>query len=168
MMTNTKLPLAKRLQELRLQQGLTQKEVVWELKQRFGITARQSYLSQLESGAKDAPSLPLLAALAQVLETSTDYLLGLTDNPLPVREIEEEGQAGGKEGRLSQILARLPREKQDELLSVAEAFIYRNMIDLLLNEVEEIGGKAALNEVLDRLEASLPGSARRLRPLCPK
>lgn len=163
-MSDIKLPLAKRLQESRLQLGMTQKEVVWELKQRYGISARQSYLSQLESGVKDAPSLPLLVALAHVLDTSTDYLLGITDNPLTIREIEEDAQAGGAEGRISQILARLPREKQDELLRVAEGFIYRNMIDLLLTEVETIGGETALNEALDRLEASLPGSARRLRP----
>lgn len=152
-------PLAERLRESRLQLGLTQKEVAQELKKRFGITVRQSYLSQLETGTKDAPTLPLLAALAQVLETSSDYLLGVTDNQLPVRDIEEEAQAGGPGGRLSQILARLPYDKQAEVLSVAEAYIYRNMMELLLNEVEEIGGDAALHNLLNKLEASLPGSA---------
>ena len=163
-MNTYKPPLADRLQDCRVKLGLTQKEIVQELKQRFGITIRQSYLSALETGAKDAPTLPLLAALAQILETSVDYLLGVTDNRMSVREIEQEARAGGTGGKLNQILARLPRKMQAELLSVAEAYIYRNMMDVLLNEVEEIGGDAALSNVLDRLEASLPGSAARRSP----
>jgi transcriptional regulator with XRE-family HTH domain len=164
-MSANKLPLADRLRNSRVELGLTQKEVVRELKTRFGITIRQNYLSQLETGEKTAPALSLLAALAQVLETSADYLLGITENSSTVHDIEEDARAGGPGGKLNQILARLPREKQTELLSVAEAYIYRNMMDILLNEVEVIGGDAALNNVLDRLEASIPGSAtRRPRP----
>lgn len=50
-----------------------------ELAERSGVG--QSYISRLEDG--DAPNVAgiILAKLARALETSTDYLLGLTDNP---------------------------------------------------------------------------------------
>lgn len=164
-MSDKKLPLSERLRERRLEFGWTQSDVANEVKRRFGLSLRPNYLSQLESGVKEAPSLPLLAALAAVLETSTDYLLGVTDNKLAVQAIEDKMKAGGTGGQLNQALARLPRDKQTELLSIAEAYIYRNMMDLLLSEIEEIGGDAALNNALERLEASLPSSAaNRPRP----
>ena len=162
-MSDTKSPLPERLRERRLELGWTQQDVVNELKRRTGIVIRPNHLSNCEQGVK-SPSLPLLAGLAKVLETSADYLLGLTDNKLSVLSIEDRFKAGGAGGQLSQVLARLPRDKQTELMSVAEAFIYRNMMELLLNEIEEIGGDRALSNVLDRLESSLPGSAHRLRP----
>jgi transcriptional regulator with XRE-family HTH domain len=158
-----KLPLPERLRERRAELGWTQPDVVNEVKRRFGVTVRANHLSQCETGAK-APSLTLLAMLAQVLETSTDYLLGVTNNKLSIHAIEETIQAGGTGGLLNQVIARLPRDKQAELVSVAEAYIYRNMMDYLLNEIEEAGGDVALNSVLDKLESSLPGSTRRLRP----
>lgn len=39
-------------------------------------------ISQWEIG-KTAPGAEMIARLAQALETSTDYLLGLTDDPTP-------------------------------------------------------------------------------------
>ena len=161
-MSDKKLPLPKRLRERRLELGWTQQEVVNELKAQVRTVIRPNHLSNCEQGVK-SPSIPLLAGLAQVLETSIDYLLGLTDNKLAVSAIEASMQAGGTGGQLSQIIARLPRDKQDELMSVAEAYIYRDMMDFLLSEIEEIGGDAAINNALDRLEASLPNAAGRTR-----
>lgn len=161
-MSEKKLPLPERLRELRLALGWTQQDVVNELKTRVGIVIRPNHLSNCEQGVK-SPSLPLLAGLATVLETSTDYLLGLTDNRSSVRAIEASVQVGGTGGQLNQVIARLPRDKQDELLSVAEAYIYRDMMSMLLNEIEEIGGDAAVNNALDRLDASLPNLSRHAR-----
>ena len=43
---------------------------------------RQNTYSQYENGQRQLP-LSMLVELAQFYQTSTDYLLGLTDEPLP-------------------------------------------------------------------------------------
>ena len=48
------------------------------------IGVAQEMISSYESG-KALPSAKTLLKLAKYLDTSTDYLLGLTDNPTPIR-----------------------------------------------------------------------------------
>ncbi len=148
--------LGERLKELRNQLGMTQADMVDTLEHKHGITIRQSHISNLEVGVKQ-PSLPLLIALAESLETSTDYLLGVTDNPLSARDMERELRAGGISGKLGQLLASMTDAKRQELLSIAEAFAYRSTMELVLRKVEELGGDAALHDVLESLESLLPG-----------
>ena len=45
---------------------------------------KQPQYSRYESGLRDIPT-DILIRLAQYYETSTDYILGLTDNPAPPR-----------------------------------------------------------------------------------
>jgi len=52
----------------------------------------QGSISAIERGDR-LPSVPVLIALAKVLETSTDYLLGLTDNPNPVNDVDDQAIA---------------------------------------------------------------------------
>ena len=72
---NTRTTIPTRIKSLREYQGWSQTE----LAERSHVG--QSYISRLEDG--DAPNVAgiILAKLARALETSTDYLLGLTDNP---------------------------------------------------------------------------------------
>lgn len=65
-----------RLRELREDRDLTQKEIAQLLH------IRQNTYSQYENGLRQIP-IDALVALARFYATSVDYLLGLTDEPVP-------------------------------------------------------------------------------------
>ncbi|MBR2371285.1 MAG: helix-turn-helix transcriptional regulator [Clostridia bacterium] len=65
-----------RLRKLREFEKINQTELAKEL----GIS--QNTYSQYETGARQ-PSLEMLIKLAEFYFVSTDYILGLTDNPEP-------------------------------------------------------------------------------------
>ena len=71
------LPVQERLRECREAAGMTQADVA----EFEGIS--EQYVSQLERGTNKPRGWPLLAKLARRYSTSTDYLLGLTDDPAP-------------------------------------------------------------------------------------
>lgn len=72
------MPYYKRLYNMREDHDLKQREVAAYL----GITRPQ--YSLYERGVRDLPT-DILLKLAQLYDTSTDYLLGLTDDPAPHR-----------------------------------------------------------------------------------
>ena len=77
-----------RIRQLRNDMGMTQAEMVVRLQKLVGAV-NQSHLSQVERGERGlAPDT--LAAVAVVLETSTDYLVGLTDDPTTHGNMEEQ------------------------------------------------------------------------------
>lgn len=77
-----------RIKRLRMDMGMTQADMVEKLQKLVGAV-NQSHLSQVERGERGlAPET--LAAVAVVLETSTDYLVGLTDDPTPQGNMEEQ------------------------------------------------------------------------------
>lgn len=61
-----------RLKELRLLNGLTQKQIAEKL------NVRQNTYSQYENGNREIP-LQSLIALSEVYDTSIDYIVGITD-----------------------------------------------------------------------------------------
>ena len=65
-----------RIRDMREDADLTQSELAKRL------FIRQSTYSQYESGSRQIP-LSVLIALARFYNTSTDYLLGLTDEKTP-------------------------------------------------------------------------------------
>jgi len=69
---------AQRMVSLRESKGLLQPDLA-ELAQ-----IEQSYVSKLERGKAPNVSGVILARIARALETSTDFLLGLTDTPAPI------------------------------------------------------------------------------------
>lgn len=77
-----------RVRQLRMDAGLTQEEMVARLHAIVGAV-NQSHLSQVERGERGLTP-ETLAAVATVLETSTDYLLGITDDPTPRGNMEEQ------------------------------------------------------------------------------
>jgi len=70
-----------RLRDTRLKNDLTQEQ----LAQKLGTDVKQ--ISRWESG-KFSPNLETLVQIASVLNVSADYLLGLTDNPIPYIKID--------------------------------------------------------------------------------
>ena len=67
-----------RLKDMRSDAKLTQKEVAAKL------NMSQTGYSKYETGENDVPSIVLIK-LAKLYETSVDYLLGLTNNPVLLR-----------------------------------------------------------------------------------
>lgn len=74
-MANSKSMLAKRLRELRKERGFTQIDIS-DL-----IQISNTTLSQYESG-KRMPGFAVLSQLCQLYETTTDYILGMSDEKL--------------------------------------------------------------------------------------
>lgn len=68
----------KRIRELREDHDLTQRQLATYL----NITQPQYF--RYEQGYRDIPT-DLLIALAKKYQTSTDYILGLTNNPKPIK-----------------------------------------------------------------------------------
>lgn len=67
-----------RIRDLREDHDLTQKDIAEYLH------IKQNTYSQYENGQRQLP-LDLLIALSRYYKTSTDYILGLTDNPNPIK-----------------------------------------------------------------------------------
>lgn len=88
--------LAERVSGLLERRGLSNVDAA----ERAGLS--RSHVSQIARGALTNPALDTLRALAKALETSVSYLVGDTDNPLPVAA--EEWMSG--EGALYVEMAR--------------------------------------------------------------
>lgn len=71
----------KRIRDMRIDRGLTQKEVAKV------INVKQNTYSQYEIGVLNYP-LDVVIKLAEFYETSVDYLVGLTDVPVPYERRE--------------------------------------------------------------------------------
>lgn len=82
-----------RLRWLREQAQMNQVELsqaVWDIVDP-GKKGSQPHISNLENSSGDKlPSVPVLRALAVILKTNTDYLLGLTNNYRSFGDIEDE------------------------------------------------------------------------------
>lgn len=66
----------RRIRELREDRDLTQRQMAKELR------CSQQVYSNYELGQRDIPT-DILIALARFYGVSADYILGLTDNPVP-------------------------------------------------------------------------------------
>lgn len=66
----------RRIRELREDHDLTQRQLAAKL----GMTQTQYF--RYEQGYRDIPT-DILITLAKMYHTSTDYILGLTNNPAP-------------------------------------------------------------------------------------
>ena len=77
-----------RLYKLRTEAKLLQSELVAAV-EKYGVKMGQSHYSGMERGVAQA-SIEVLVALAFVLDTTTDYLIGLTDDPSPRPDLEEQ------------------------------------------------------------------------------
>ena len=96
----------KRLRLLRGDLDLTQEELRRQL-QMHGVKVSRSYLSILER-SESVPSGDIVAGLARVLNTTTDYLLLLTDDAaIPGETDEDERNITDEEWSLIQNLRRL-------------------------------------------------------------
>ena len=92
------------LKKIREKRGITQIRLSTE------IEVSQEAISAYESG-KALPSVETLIKLANFLNTSTDYLLGLTDNDLKINDIKKN-----EYDELISIYSRLNEEAKKDIL----------------------------------------------------
>ena len=134
-MSNTQSVFARRARERREALGMTQAEAA------AAIGRGQSYISMIESGALHPPPLENARPLAEVYQTSLDYLSGLTDDPRP-----PSGQSPPPYGvELWDILRALSDERAASVVESARA--------LLRAEVE------ARNKMIDALRLAVGAAA---------
>lgn len=82
------------------------------------VGVSQESISMYESGAS-FPSAQVLVGLAKYLETSTDYLLGLTDDDTPIKYMNRT--LSPKEKELIDRFTYLKAEDQLRLIGYADA-----------------------------------------------
>lgn len=94
----------------------TGKRVLW-LRQRLGITqvelasrvnVRQSYVSDIEHN-RAIPSTQVIASIANVLDTSIDYLLLRSDDPMSPNDEEDEDERPPVDAERDALLAEYDR-----------------------------------------------------------
>lgn len=91
------IKLGKKVARLRDELDLSQAELVERMNATYyrpGVK-HQSHISNIENGdGEKLPSIRALAALAVVLETNMDYLAGLTNDPKPTTDLEDQVVVG--------------------------------------------------------------------------
>lgn len=119
-----------------------------ELAQSAGLS--YNFIYRLRKGERGDMSASNLAAIARALDTSTDYLLGLTDNPQPPAALEDSEarlvyavtspQEYHDMQRLVALVGRMTPEQRAVFLSFAET------VTGGVRAREDTGGQAASNE----------------------
>lgn len=114
--------VAERREELQLSQS--------ELIERMNATPYRpgvkhpSHISNIENGdGNKLPSIRVLAALALALETNTDYFVGLTNDPKPATDLEDQVVVGvddpQRRDRLQEIAEMLATCDEGDFAAVA-------------------------------------------------
>ncbi len=93
---------------------IREKYNITQIKLSTEIEVSQEAISAYESG-KALPSVETLIKLAKYFNTSTDYLLGLTNNSLKVNDISKN-----EYDELLAIYSRLNKESKEDILKYAK------------------------------------------------
>lgn len=161
--------MGSRIKQLRDEFGWTQDYLAKEITRRYkqqGVKVIQSHIGNLESPLTfKLPSVQLLVALAQVLEVTTDYLCGLTDDQSP----PEPRFFNENERAVEDAMKKLSPSNQRRMALMAQSFLEEEKapsmdalttaIEAALDAVEALGGEEALVSLMDKLDESPAASA---------
>lgn len=103
MTVSTIAPNGKRLKELRTKMGLS----AARLALKAGLSERQIW--RLEAGTRPQVSAVTLARIALVLNTTLEYLLGMTDNPEAIQAGESPSPTPDRYVEVSQCGTAQPK-----------------------------------------------------------
>jgi transcriptional regulator with XRE-family HTH domain len=148
MATTGKRTPAERLRERRDLAKLTQEQAA------AGVGITKQYLSNLELGRNTPPGWPLMARLAQFYHCSTDYLLGVTDDPMA----ESSAPMAGDVLALLERITVLPGAAQTMAVEVLEVMARHEAA----RREERVGDWDALIRLLERSSSDASVVARRL------
>jgi transcriptional regulator with XRE-family HTH domain len=107
-----------RIQWLRKRKGFTQVELAKQL----GIS--NVFLSDMEKGIK--PPIERVVQLAQLLGTTSDFLLLLTDDPMPRNDEDEPVYFSAEADEIARMIDSLPTWKRVETLYMLRAAVAYN------------------------------------------
>lgn len=149
-----------RLRDRRKAVGLSQ----GELANILGVA--QSYVSQIESGRSGPPTIDRAFDMARACETSVDYLIGLTDDPLP--------NAGAllPEHALEvmESMRRLSSAQNYELLIIVRALLREResiqravMLDFIEAAADHLGAGEELDKIQEMIKSLDLGQSGRRR-----
>lgn len=160
--------MGRRVRILREDLGLSQQDFAEAVSKNHGISFTQSYLSRLEAGRPPFPNGAVTIALAKELNTTTDFLLCLIDDPdaRPISEDQERAETTAisteAEEAAKIIDALLPPMRAEALKVVkslydaeaarrtSAAMEFRQLLAL----VEKVAGVAARDQVEQAVLAS--------------
>ncbi|MED1303679.1 transcriptional regulator [[Bacillus thuringiensis] serovar konkukian] len=106
--------LSIRIKELRKERKWSQKELGEK------VEVSESFVSKVESGKKQ-PSREVTTKIAEVLNVTTDYLLGRTEDGRLTKEQEDKATEMAK--RLEKLIANLEEAEQDQAFEHLEMFV---------------------------------------------
>lgn len=109
-----------RLKELRKNYNMTQEE----LANRLGIV--RTAITNYETG-RTSPDPETLSIIANILNTTTDYLLGRTDINISVEELLHNISKPSHEDAFTKEIHNLSPESQEELKKLIELYKMRDM-----------------------------------------
>lgn len=157
--------LGKRVQQLREDFGWNQTDLAKKMT-RAGAKMSQPGVGHIETGIR-LPSPAALIALAQVLEVSTDYILGVSDDPTtPVNVVVPKSQRA-----LDRLFGQLSPERQDDLVAITRTLVeqeksppvddYDKIIMAAIEFVEAYDEEVAMR-LLDLLDSTSPVLSRHI------
>lgn len=129
-MTESNKIVPERVFQLRERLYGSQQNLINAWLERFGYAPHQTQISGIERGQKGL-SLERLRQLAELLETNTDYLLGMTDDDKPASDLDE------------QVVFSVRNEDEKRILgTIGKEFLRMSTADqkLLLELVERLSG----------------------------
>lgn len=103
--------------------SMPQADLLKLLKQN-GFDMTQQRLSHYMQG-RNYPDPPVLKELAKALGVSADWLLGLTEQSLPVADLDEMVAQAKGEGKLNKVMRNLSPDKQQQVYQFAEFLLSR-------------------------------------------
>jgi len=128
----------------------------------------KSYLSRLELEVNQPPTWLLIAKLARRYHTSTDYLLGLTDDPSPPAPAANQPAVSHfPRSELQRLHDDLPPDQQAALLAIARSMadaeerarrqVVRALVDRLFDDVAERVGEEEAEALMAAIDAAERG-----------
>ena len=106
---------ANRIRELRLNAGFTQKDLA------LRVFKSESAVRMWELG-KSEPDLLSVNALAQIFNTSVDYLLGKDPEPQKEKPAEDDGLSPNRR-KLIDFARSVPEDKVEQVYSVIQSIL---------------------------------------------
>lgn len=157
--------LGKRIVQLREDFGWSQPDLAQEMA-KFGVNMTQGGVGHIETGSRK-PSLPALIALSMALQVSTDYLLGVSDDPTqPEARTVSDAQI-----ELERLFGRLSLQRQHELIVIAGALAeddelppmndVERAVMAAIQFVEEVDGEK-YRQLMDLLDSTSPALGRHM------
>lgn len=134
----------------------SQEDFVRAWRERFGSGPHQTHISAIERGEKGL-SLERLVQLAELLETTTDYLLGLSDDP-----IRSDMELDDELYQLIQVAKQLRPHRMADLIAIAETYRdtkqnSRQLMAAVLEAIADEGGVEQRDRLIAFMESATPG-----------